>query len=83
MSTYKTMDISDLGDNATEADLRAFADACRVHQLPNETDEEVTERLWNNGDWQSAIGHPEGCSCGSPDCPELQRSLIVGYPEQD
>lgn len=54
-TTYKTMDVSDLGDNATDADLRAFADACRREQKPDETDEQVTDRLWGNGDWGASL----------------------------
>lgn len=71
MTTYRTMGISDLGDNATYADLEAFARACQARQQKTgEDDETVTEYYWGNGDWAERIKHPAGCSCGSPDCPE-------------
>lgn len=45
-TTYKTMDISDLGDNCTQEDLDAFKAACERERYPDESDQQVTDRLW-------------------------------------
>jgi hypothetical protein len=54
-TTYRTMDVSDLGDNCTEAELRWFHLACECRQgETGETDAEVTEWMWGaDGDWST------------------------------
>jgi hypothetical protein len=62
-TTYKTMDVSDLGDNCTEQELAWFAAACRLRQEDTgESDEQVTEWMWGDGVWPERAGqyvHPD------------------------
>lgn len=52
MSTYRTMTTEHLGANSTEQDLAWFCAACRARQADTgETDEQVTDYMWGNGDW--------------------------------
>jgi hypothetical protein len=54
MTTYRTMDTSDLGDNCDSADLGRFRAACAARQRETgETDEVVTEWMWAQGDWDA------------------------------
>jgi len=55
-TTYKAMDISDLGDNATADDLAAFRKACeRKQESTGWSDEAVTAWMWNGGDWATTV----------------------------
>lgn len=52
MATYKTMTVEHLGDNTNERDLEWFRAACVVRQAETgESDEEVTDWMWGQGDW--------------------------------
>lgn len=54
-TTYKTMDVSDLGDNCDNTDLVRFVQACQARQEETwESDEVVTEWMWGNGDWRDS-----------------------------
>lgn len=56
MTTYKTMDETHLGDNATAVDLAAFRGACEMRQeRTGETDEEVTAAMWGTGNWGESV----------------------------
>jgi hypothetical protein len=56
-TTYKNMDISDLGDTVSPEDLEVFIRACEALQARDAsiTDEEATERVWNNYHWPTLI----------------------------
>lgn len=55
-TTYRTMTVEHLGDNATGTDLELFRRACIDRQWQTgETDEQVTEHCWNGGDWGRAV----------------------------
>jgi hypothetical protein len=55
-STYRTMTVERLGGNATAEDLELFRRACADRQRQTgETDEEVTDYCWNDGDWGRAV----------------------------
>ena len=50
---YKNMDVSDIGPDATEADLAEFLELCgQVQELhPEMTEAEVAESVWGDGDY--------------------------------
>lgn len=51
-TTFRTMDISELGDNCTAQDLADFRAACAARQADTgEDDETVTAWMWGDGDW--------------------------------
>jgi len=55
-TTYKNMTVEHLGDNAAADDLALFQRACQDRQRQTgETDEQVTEHCWCNGDWERAV----------------------------
>jgi hypothetical protein len=55
-TTYRTMDVSDLGDNATADDLTAFRKACeRKQEATGWDDATVTDWMWNGGDWTTTV----------------------------
>jgi hypothetical protein len=57
ISTYKTMTLEHLGDNANVADLAAFRRACNLrHHVVDETELETTDWMWGDGDWLSRVG---------------------------
>ena len=52
MTTFRTMTVSDLGDNCTASDLEAFRNACIARQAETgESDAYVTTWMWGDGDW--------------------------------
>jgi hypothetical protein len=55
-TTFRDMDISDLGQDATDADLQMFRNACVCRRATTgESDEQVTEWMWNDGDWMGQV----------------------------
>jgi hypothetical protein len=55
-TTFRNMDVSDLADDATLAELVLFRQACEKRQrLTGETDCEVTEWMWGEGDWWTRV----------------------------
>lgn len=55
-TTFRTMDVSDLGDDATPADLADFCRACEVRQSnTGGSDGDVTAWMWGDGDWASRV----------------------------
>jgi hypothetical protein len=52
-TTYRTMGISDLGDNADAADLAKFQALCASAALsrPEMDEAAITSAVWNDGDW--------------------------------
>ena len=52
-TTYRTMDVSELGDRATPADLVEFRGLCEAaHAIhPDWSDEEITDAVWGDGDY--------------------------------
>lgn len=55
-TTYKTMGLDDLGQNATDKDLHWFKRACKARQeQTGETDEQVTQWMWGTGDYWDKI----------------------------
>lgn len=54
--TYETMTVEHLGSGATDEDLAAFVAACEARQKQTgESDEEVTDWMWNNGDFGARV----------------------------
>lgn len=50
-TNFRTMDVSDLGDNCTQADLERFRTACETFiDDTGCTEEQATEWIWNGGD---------------------------------
>jgi len=55
-TTFRTMDISDLGDNANAVDLAAFQRACKIrNHVEDEADEETTAWMWGDGDFLKRV----------------------------
>lgn len=79
-STYKTMDISDLGDNATVQELNAFRKACEQRQADtDETDEQVTAWMWADGNWLAAVEDVLGIRAFDP----ARTCVLCGQPMGD
>lgn len=67
MTTYKTMDVSDLDPFATRQHLNAFRHACDVRQRDtDETDEAVTEWMWGDGAWMARVIETTGAESFYP-----------------
>jgi hypothetical protein len=57
-TSYRDLDISDLGDYATESDLADFVSACKMHQLANPGTSEadaIAFMYGDDGNWPSRI----------------------------
>ena len=62
-TTYQEMTIDDLGDMATEADLRYFQSACEAYQSRTGcSDREAPDYIWGDGDWLQR-GYEELMAC--------------------
>lgn len=54
--TFQQMTPEQLGDTATDRELLFFQIACSMlQQQEGLSDEDVTERVWNNGDWMPMV----------------------------
>ncbi len=55
-TTFRNMDISELGDDCTPEDLHLFRRACeRRQQETGEDDFDVTAWMWGDGDWDVRV----------------------------